>query len=256
VEDLKKFLDKKVIEYNKPKFITHDPISIPHRFSKLQDIEIAGFFAATLAWGNRKSILNSCTRLLEFMDNSPYQFITQHDDNDLKKMMGFVHRTFNAMDLYYFISFLHMHYSVNVSLESAFTKTLVATDTSMENGLNGFYNYFFSLEYISERTRKHVAAPVKKSACKRLNMFLRWMVRKDNNKVDFGLWNGIQPHQLVIPLDVHVANVSYRLGLLDNANSNWNNAIILSTKLKQMDANDPTKYDYALFGLGVEEKFR
>ncbi len=256
MQALKIFLDTKINEYNSVDFIAKDPICIPHQFTKLQDIEIAGLFAATFAWGNRTSIINSSKRLMTLMDNSPHQFVLYHTDADLKKMLHFVHRTFNATDLYAFIHLLHYHYSRNSSLETAFLKGHQAQAVNVEGALNGFYDYFFSLQDMPIRTKKHVAAPCKHSTCKRLNMYLRWMVRPNNTGVDFGLWKSIKPHQLIIPMDVHVTNVAYRVGLLPNAKSNWNNAVLLTNKLKEFDNEDPVKYDFALFALGVIEKFR
>jgi uncharacterized protein (TIGR02757 family) len=255
MQKLQHYLDQKVMQFNNLDFIAKDPISIPHRFHKLQDIEIAGFFAATFAWGNRTSIIKSCTTLLNYMDNSPFQFILEHTDSDLKNLLPFVHRTFNATDLYYFISFLKFHYTKNNSLESAFCLGHSLKNENVELALISFYNYFFSMELVSERTKKHVASPYKKSACKRLNMFLRWMVRDNSTQVDFGLWKNILSSQLIIPIDVHVAKVAYSLELLPNLKSNWQNAVSLTNTLKKFDPNDPTKYDFALFGLGIAAKY-
>jgi uncharacterized protein (TIGR02757 family) len=253
-------LNSKVEQYNHIDFIENDPISIPHQFSKKQDIEIAAFFAATLAWGNRKSIITSCKRLMNLMDNSPYEFVMNINDNTnwQKQIQSFVHRTFNDIDLEHFINFLHHHYKIKQeqSLEIAFSKWLQPNDVDTENALNEFYNYFFDKNIFNnfqERTKKHIAAPSKKSACKRLNMFLRWMVRSDKNGVDFGLWKQIKSSQLIMPLDVHVVNVANHLGLMNTARTNWQTAVELTNKLKQFDANDPVKYDYALFSLGVVE---
>ncbi|WP_276132986.1 TIGR02757 family protein [Polluticoccus soli] len=251
---LKNLLDEKVRLYNQPSFIIKDPISIPHRFSKKQDIEISGLFAAVLAWGNRTSIINNCSRLMEWMDNAPYEFILQHKDTDLKKFLGFAHRTFNATDLLYFIEFLQYHYSQHKSLEEAFVPAKAYTEDTVEQALIHFHNYFFSIEH-PERTKKHISTPARKSACKRLNMYLRWMVRKDNAGVDFGIWKKIKPSQLVCPLDVHVARVAKRLELLENDKSNWSNALQLTYHLHQLNPDDPAVYDYALFGLGMAERF-
>jgi len=256
---LKDFLDSKVDEYNQPFFIKDDPISIPHLFTKKQDIEIAGFFAATFAWGTRKSIINSCKRLFELMDNQPYEFILNSSDNPGKynPFMKFAHRTFNSSDLFTFLEFLHYHYVVKKekSLETAFAKWKKKGDSDTENVLNAFYRYFFNenIEF-EKRTMKHVAAPFKKSACKRLNMFLRWMVRNDKKGVDFGIWKNISPAQLVCPLDVHVARVARHFGLLHEKQTNWKAAIELTKSLKGFDPDDPVKYDFALFALGAMEK--
>ena len=259
IRDLKKFLDKKVIQFNNPSFIKDDPISLPHLFSKKQDIEIGGFFAAMFAWGIRKTIFNKGTRLFQLMDNAPYDFCLHHTDNELKKLEGFCHRTFNDTDLLYFVSFFKHHYSKNKSLESAFfnNKILKESDSSnvIENSLNYFNEYFFSLEDVPERTKKHVASPKKNSSCKRLNMFLRWMVRNDNKGVDFGIWGKIRPAELICPVDLHVARVSKRLNLLQRKPVDWVAAIELTEQLRKFDKNDPVKYDFALFGLGILEKY-
>ena len=254
---LKIFLDKKVDEYDQPFFIKNDPICIPHLFSKKQDIEIAGFFAAIFAWGNRTTIINKSRELMQLMDNAPHQFILGHEVSDLKRMTGFKHRTFNTTDLLYFIEFFKHHYSKNRSLESAFfnPQTLKQPGNIIENGLNYFYSYFFSLEDSPARTVKHIASPQKNSSCKRLNMFLRWMVRQDNNKVDFGIWKKISPAQLICPIDVHVARVAKHFKLLDRKATDWQAALELTANLSSLDKNDPVKYDFALFGLGVMEKF-
>ncbi|MBL0233700.1 MAG: TIGR02757 family protein [Chitinophagaceae bacterium] len=249
--ELKKFLDKKLKDFNQPSFIKDDPISIPHRFKKKQDIEIAGFFAAIFAWGNRQTIINKSSELMHLMDDAPFQFIKGHEEKDLKKLLHFCHRTFNSTDLLYFISFFRHHYQKHKSLEQAFTPW----GTDMEAMLSGFHRYFFSLEHVPDRTRKHVASPEKNSGCKRLNMFLRWMVRKDNNSVDFGLWENISPSQLICPIDLHVERVAKKLGLLEPGIKGWKAAKALTDRLAELDPKDPVKYDLALFGLGVIDKF-
>lgn len=249
--DLKAFLDRKAEEYNRPSFIEGDPVSVPHLFSKKQDIEIAGFFAATFAWGIRTTIISKCRELMKLMDDAPHDFIVNHREKDLKRLIGFCHRTFNDTDLLYFISFLQHHYKTAATLESAFFNNT----TDVETALDYFYTYFFSLEHIPNRTRKHVAAPMKNSACKRLNMYLRWMVRNDGNGVDFGLWKQLRPEQLIIPLDLHVARVAKRFKLIDRPNADWQSALELTAQLRRFDPADPVKYDFALFALGVIEKF-
>ncbi len=249
------FLNRKVEEYNTATFIATDPISIPHRFTQKQDIEIAGFFAAVFAWGNRTTIINKCGELIQRMDHAPYDFVINHKPSDLKKLLHFKHRTFNDTDLLYFIQFFNHHYRQNSSLENAFTKWLSKKDQSIEKALNGFYHYFFSLAEIPQRTKKHIAAPVKNSSCKRLNMFLRWMVRKDSKDVDFGIWKKISPAQLICPIDVHVARVARRFNLLERKQTDWLAALELTQNLKKFDPIDPSKYDFALFGLGVAEKY-
>ena len=257
MENLKKFLDQKVKQFNRPAFIKDDPVYIPHLFSEKKDIEISGFFAATFAWGIRKTIINKCKLLMQLMDNAPYDFCLNHSDDDLKKLIGFCHRTFNDTDLLYFISFLKFHYSKNDSLENAFfkDKTMQTSGNIIEESLNHFYHYFFSLKDISERTKKHIASPGRNSSCKRLNMYLRWMVRNDNKGVDFGLWKKIDPSQLICPVDVHVARVSRHFNLLERKQVDWLAAIELTEELKKFDPKDPVKYDFALFGLGVLEKY-
>lgn len=255
-KDLKEFLDKKVEEYNQPTFIANDPISIPRRFSKKQDIEVAGFFAAIFSWGSRTTIINKSRELLQSMDNSPYDFCMTAGPAELKRLLGFKHRTFNATDLLYFIEFFKSHYSIHDSLEIAFTKGMNKKDGTIENGLNAFYRYFFSLPDIPQRTRKHIAAPDKNSSCKRLNMFLRWMVRNDNRGVDLGIWKNISPSQLICPVDVHVARVAKRLNLLQRTQTDWQAALELTDYLRTLDPADPVKYDFALFGIGVMESDR
>jgi uncharacterized protein (TIGR02757 family) len=254
---LKKFLDCKVKQYNQPDFIKDDPVCIPHAYSKKQDIEIAGFFAAIFAWGTRTTIISKSKQLMMLMDDSPYQFCRDHNSADLKKLLAFKHRTFNTTDLLYFIAFLKFHYSKNSSLESAFftKETSKHADNAVEQSLNFFYNYFFSLDDVPLRTHKHIACPQKNSTCKRLNMFLRWMVRTDHNGVDFGIWKKCSPARLICPVDVHVARVARRLNLLQRNSTDWQAAMELTRALRTLDKDDPVKYDFALFALGVVEKF-
>ncbi len=255
---IKQLLDQKVKQYNHIDFIEKDPISIPHLYTKQQDIEIAAFFAAIFAWGNRTTIIQKSKELLERMDNAPFEYCTQHQAKDLKKLIGFAHRTFNDWDLLYCIAFFKYHYAKQKSLETAFfmdqhsgkkVKTVAA-------GLVNFKNYFFSLEDAPYRTKKHIASPENGSTCKRLNMFLRWMVRKDQHGVDFGLWKTISPADLIIPIDVHVARVSKSLGLISRPQIDWLTALELTEYCRTLDARDPVKYDFALFSLGVTEKIR
>ena len=253
--ELKDFLDSKVEQYNTVAFINDDPICIPHLYTAKQDIEIAAFFASIFAWGNRTIIIKKSKELLKRMDNAPYDFIKNHCEEDLKPLLGFKHRTFNDTDLLYFVYFLHRHYTNNESLETAFTAAMSEQDDTIEKALNHFFSYFFSLEHAPARTKKHVASPNKKSTCKRLNMFLRWMVRNDTKGVDFGIWKTISPSQLVCPIDVHVARVAYRFQLLKRNQIDWIAAVELTKSLRQLDSQDPAKYDFALFGLGVVEKF-
>jgi uncharacterized protein (TIGR02757 family) len=248
---LKQFLDQKLLLYNQPSFIAKDPISIPHLFRKKQDIEIAGFFASIFAWGQRPTIIKKAGSLMELMDNAPYHFCRDHSSRELKTLLSFRHRTFNPTDLLYFIAFLKHHYGQHSSLETAFTMH----GKNMEQMLAGFHHYFFSIENDPPRTRKHIATPERKSSCKRLNMYLRWMVRKDKSGVDFGLWKKISPSELVCPLDLHVARVARKLGLLTRRQNDWKAAMELTSHLRGFDRKDPVKYDFALFGLGIFEKF-
>jgi uncharacterized protein (TIGR02757 family) len=234
-------------KYNHRDFIAPDPISIPHRFTKKQDIEISGLFAATLAWGVRKTILKNCTHLMKLMDDHPHEFIVHHSEKDLRPFTAFVHRTFNATDLLYFIHFLKWHYTSHDSLEILFMKE------TMEQGLINFHNTFFSLPDHPERTRKHVATPERKSTCKRLNMYLRWMVRKDDRKVDFGIWKNIKPAQLLCPLDVHVENYARKLNLIERRQIDWLTVTELTRNLKLIDPYDPVRFDFALFGMGIDK---
>ena len=245
---VKEFLDAKVDLYNRPEFIQNDPIQVPHRFTKLQDIEISGFITATLAWGQRKTILAKSLELMSLMDYAPHDFVLHHKANDLKRISQFKHRTFNTTDLLYFVSFFKKFYSKQTSLESAFQHSL-----SMEENLSRFHTLFFSLEDFPTRTKKHVATPARKSACKRINMFLRWMVRSDDRGVDFGLWKSISPSQLICPIDLHVERVARKLKLIKRKQVDWQTAIELTNNLKKFDASDPVKYDFALFGLGVND---
>lgn len=253
IPELKEFLNEKVAKYNRPDFIELDPVSIPHRFTQKQDIEIAGLFAATLAWGQRKTIIANCLKLIQWMDHAPYEFIRHHQQKDLLRFQTFKHRTFNDIDLAYFFRFLSWFYQKHTSLESAFLQ--VPLKENVESGLTGFHEIFFGLPDFPARTRKHVATPARLSACKRLNMYLRWMVRKDEAGVDFGIWNQIPMTHLICPCDVHVERVARKLRLIKRKQLDWQTAVELTNNLKKLDANDPVKYDFALFGLGIEEKF-
>jgi uncharacterized protein (TIGR02757 family) len=249
--DLKEFLDKKARQYNTPDFIADDPVCIPHGFTSKQDKEIMGFFASIFAWGQRKTIINKCRELARRMDNSPYEFIMHHRDSDLKKMLEFKHRTFNDTDLLYCIAFMKWHYTGCDSLEDAF---FPKENMTVETALDYFQTRFFSRPDAPFRTRKHIPSPARKSACKRLNMYLRWMVRHDNNGVDFGIWKKIKPKDLICPLDLHVERTARKLGLLCRDKPDWKAAVELTTNLGLLDADDPVKYDFALFGVSIEEK--
>ena len=250
--ELKEFLDEKVELYNRPSFIESDPISIPHQFTEKQDIEIAGFLAATIAWGNRKMILRNANRIMELLDGSPYDFIVNHREKDLARMESFVHRTFNSDDLIYFVTALKHIYRNKGGLEHVFNK--YKTADSLQPAIHELHKIFFELPHL-KRTEKHVSDPFKGSSAKKLNMFLRWMVRNDGRGVDFGVWKGIDPSQLFIPLDLHSGNTARKLGLLTRKQNDWKAVEELTAVLRKFDHSDPARYDFALFGLGVNEKF-
>ena len=247
--DIKELLEEKVIQYNKPKFIESDPIQIPHRYTLKEDIEIAAFLTATISWGNRKMIIKNAQQLMELMGNSPYDYVMESDPTE---HISFVHRTFNATDLRYFIRSLRNIYTCHEGLETVFSKN--TDDCSIQSSIHYFKKIFFELEH-PKRTQKHVSDPSKGSAAKRINMFLRWMVRHDNTGVDFGIWKSISPSILSCPLDVHSGNVARKLGLLARKQNDAKALKELDDQLRKMDPYDPVKYDFALFGLGVFEKF-
>jgi uncharacterized protein (TIGR02757 family) len=250
--ELKEFLDEKVELYNRPAFIELDPISIPHRYSKKEDIEISGFLAATIAWGNRKMILRNADRMMALLDNSPFDFIMNSEVTDLERVEGFVHRTFNSTDLLYFLKALKHIYMTKGGLETIFNE--YKTEDSLQPAIHKLYTIFFELPH-NHRTERHVSDPFKGSAAKKLNMFLRWMIRKDGRGVDFGIWNRIDPSALYIPLDLHSGNTARELGLLTRKMNDWKAVEELTAVLREFDPADPVKYDFALFGLGVFEGF-
>ncbi|WP_322550508.1 TIGR02757 family protein [Flavobacterium psychraquaticum] len=250
--ELKDFLDEKVELYNKPKFIESDPIQIPHLYSAKEDIEIAGFLAATIAWGNRKMIINNAKKMMDFMGNSPYDFVMSHSESQLEPLESFVHRTFNGTDFATFIkSFQHI-YKNHGGLEAVFSKH--QQEDSMQNAIWEFKKLFFEVDHLP-RTQKHVSDPLKNSASKRINMWLRWNCRTDNQGVDFGIWKTISPSKLSCPLDVHSGNVARKLGLLTRKQNDAKALAELDTNLRLLDKEDPVKYDFALFGLGIFEGF-
>ncbi len=251
---LKAELDAYVDLYNQPSFIPVDPISIPHQFQKLQDIEIMGFWVSILAWGQRVTIINKAQQLIDLMGGKPHDFILNHQEEDRKAFLDFKHRTFQATDTLYFLEFLQQYYRQHESLEDAFARHLNPEDATTEKALRGFRELFFSLPDAPRRTQKHIASPARNSSCKRLNMFLRWMVRKDERGVDFGLWQRIRPAQLMMPLDVHVERVGRRLGLIERKQRDWKTVVELTENLRAFDSEDPVKYDFALFGMGVLEQ--
>jgi len=250
--DIKAFLDEKVIRYNKPEFIETDPVSIPHRYSIKQDIEISGFLVSSIAWGNRKLILKNGLQMMKLMGDSPFDFVMNHRDHHLEKLEGFVHRTFNSADLVHFIRVLRHIYSRDEGMEGIFER--FQTATSLQPAIHRLFEMFFEIPH-SQRTVRHIADPVKGSAAKRINLFLRWMVRNDKTGVDFGLWKSVSPSKLSIPLDIHSGRVSRKLGLLKRLQNDAKAVRELDDKLREFDPEDPVKYDFALFGLGVFEKF-
>lgn len=250
--ELKEFLDAKVEEYNHPKFLEDDPLQIPHKFALKEDIEISAFLTATIAWGNRKSIINNANKLMDLMGNSPYDFVMAHTAEDLSELSTFVHRTFNGIDLGYFVTSLQNIYLEHGGLETIFTQ--YQTKDSMQPAISEFKQLFFELPH-QNRTQKHVSDPKKGSAAKRINMFLRWMVRDSSTGVDFGLWKGIAPSKLSCPLDVHSGNVARKLKLLKRKQNDAKALQELDKNLRKLDSVDPVKYDFALFGLGVFERF-
>jgi uncharacterized protein (TIGR02757 family) len=251
--ELKSFLDEKVELYNRPVFIESDPISIPHQFTKIEDIEIAGFLAATIAWGNRKMILRNANRLMAILDHSPYEFIMNSSTAEIEMIKGFVHRTFNSTDLIYFLKALQYIYRYKGGLETIFKA--YQTADSLQPAIHKFHNIFFELSH-EKRTERHVSDPFKGSAAKKLNMYLRWMIRDDNKGVDFGLWNSISPSILSCPLDIHSGNVARKLGLITRKQNDTKAVSELDFNLRELDRIDPVKYDFALFGLGVFEGFK
>ena len=250
--ELHEFLDLKVEQYNRPEFLATDPIQIPHKFLLKQDIEISGFLTATIAWGNRKSIINNATQLMELMDQAPYQFVMEHTDADLRSLDAYVHRTFNGSDLQYFIQALRHLYFNHGGMETVFKRH--AQKGTLQPAITKFKEYFFELPH-EQRTKKHISDPSKGSAAKRINMFLRWMIRDAGTGVDFGIWKSLSPAQLSCPLDVHSGNVARKLGLLTRKQNDAKAVAELDANLRLLDPNDPVKYDFALFGLGVFEKF-
>ncbi|MBC9796584.1 TIGR02757 family protein [Sinomicrobium weinanense] len=250
--ELREFLDIKVAQYNRPDFIGTDPIQIPHSFSRKEDIEIAGFLAATIAWGNRKTIIANAKKMMDLMGNAPYDFVMSHKTADLEKLDTFVHRTFNGEDLHCFVQALCHIYSEHGGMESIFAR--YAEEGSLQKAIHKFKKCFFGIPHL-RRTEKHVSDPLKGSSAKRINMYLRWMVRNDNTGVDFGLWKSLSPSLLSCPLDVHSGNVARKLGLLERKQNDAKALAELDKNLRKLDPKDPVKYDFALFGLGAFEKF-
>ena len=251
-KEIKEFLDEKVIQYNNPDFVETDPISIPHQYKLKKDIEIAGFLTATIAWGNRKMILRNANKMMELMGNSPHDFVMEHNGKQLSRLDGFVHRTFNSVDFKFFIKSLKNIYENHGGLEQIFNT--YSTDNSTQLAIHELKKIFFSIQH-PERTKKHISDPLKGSAAKRINMYLRWLIRDDNKGVDFGIWKEISPSILSCPLDVHSGNIARKLGLITRKQNDAKTLTELDNNLRKLDPKDPTKYDFALFGLGVFEKF-
>lgn len=250
--EIKDFLDEKADFYNQPTFIETDPIQIPHQFSQKEDIEIAGFLTATIAWGNRKMIIKNALYMMELLEHSPFEFVQNHTESDLKKLEKFVHRTFNSTDFVGFIKGLQHIYKQHNGLENIFTTH--QTDDAMQPAISVLKALFFEVEH-QKRTEKHISNPLQGSAAKRINMFLRWMVRADEKGVDFGLWKNISPSKLSCPLDVHSGNVARKLNLLTRKQNDAKALVTLDKNLRILNPNDPVIYDFALFGLGVFEGF-
>jgi uncharacterized protein (TIGR02757 family) len=249
---LKEFLDEKFYRYSRPEFILHDPVQIPHLFTKKEDIEISGFLAATIAWGNRRSIISNATKLMQLMDNAPYEFITSYSKKDLAGFNAFVHRTFNGNDCVFFLRSLRNIYKNHGGLEKSFATTEEG-EFKLKERIIAFRKLFLEAEH-ETRVEKHVSDPGKNSSAKRLCMYLRWMVRKDKCGIDFGIWKSIDPSELCLPLDVHTGNVSRSLGILKRNANDWKSVEEVTRVLRKLDANDPIKYDLALFGLGVSKE--
>jgi len=251
--EIKDFLNEKAEKYNHPYFIETDPVQIPHQFTDVYDIEIAAFFAAAIAWGQRPVIIKNAQKLMALMDYAPFEFIMGYSEKDLTRFHYFKHRTFQGEDCIYFIRSLRNIYSKYTSVGSLF-ESLYEKKKEIFQALADFREVFFELEH-SPRTEKHISNVLKGASAKRLNMFLRWMVRKDNKGVDFGLWKSIPASALYLPLDVHTGNVARKLGLLQRKQNDWKAVEEITSVLRNFDPKDPVKYDYALFGLGIFEKF-
>ena len=251
--ELKAYLDAKVLEYNNSDFVSKDPISIPHSYHRKQDIEITAFWVSMLSWGLRKTIINKSKELFGLMGDSPYEFIVNHNEKDKSRFEHFKHRTFQYTDTLYFLDYLQRYYRENDSMENAFARHLTSESIHVGDAIRGFHDEFFDIDYAPHRTRKHVATPARGSTCKRINMFLRWMVRDGDAGVDFGIWNTLQPSQLLMPLDVHVDRVGRKLKLIKRKQRDFPTVLELTKALKKFDPQDPVKYDFALFGVGVME---
>ncbi len=255
LSEIKELLDEKYFQFNNKSFIETDPISIPHQFSKKEDIEIASLLVATIAWGQRTSIINNGNKLMRLMNDEPHDFILNFSKKDAARFEGFVHRTFNSTDCVFFLNSLKHIYTKHGGLEAAFSTDFSSKETDVKNSITNFRALFLNTEHQS-RSEKHISNPSAKSSAKRLCMFLRWMVRKDKHGVDFGIWKSIKSSQLCLPLDLHTGNVSRKLGLLNRTQNDWQAVEEITSVLRTFDKNDPIKYDFSLFGLGAFEGFR
>ncbi len=255
LKNIKDLLDEKYFQFNNTSFIETDPVSIPHQFSKKEDIEIASLLVATIAWGQRISIINNGNKLMRLMNGEPYEFILNFSKKDALRFESFVHRTFNSIDCIFFLNSLKNIYTKHGGLESAFSHDFSSKEVDVKNAIANFRTLFLSTTH-EHRSEKHISNPLAKSSAKRLCMFLRWMVRKDKHGVDFGIWKTIKPHQLCLPLDLHTGNVSRKLGLLTRTHNGWQAVEEITSVLRDFDKNDPVKYDFSLFGLGAFEGFR
>jgi uncharacterized protein (TIGR02757 family) len=255
LSEIKELLDEKYFQFNNTSFIETDPISIPHQFSKKEDIEIASLLVATIAWGQRTSIINNGNKLMRLMNDEPHDFILNFTKKDAARFEGFVHRTFNSTDCVFFLNSLKHIYTKHGGLEAAFSTDFSSKETDVKNAITNFRALFLNTEHQS-RSEKHISNPSAKSSAKRLCMFLRWMVRKDKHGVDFGIWKSIKSSQLCLPLDLHTGNVSRKLGLLNRTQNDWQAVEEITSVLRTFDKNDPIKYDFSLFGLGAFEGFR
>lgn len=251
-EEMRDFLDEKVVLYNNPSFIELDPVQIPHMYTAKEDVELAGFLSATISWGNRKAIIKGARKMMDLMGNAPHDFIMSHDQTQLDRLGAYVYRTFNGTDLTFFITSLRHIYAEKGGLEGIFNA--YQGEDSLQDAIHHLKQIFFSIEH-PPRTRKHLPDPHGGSAAKRVNMFLRWMVRRDKCGVDFGLWQDIPPGILSCPLDLHTGNVARKLGLIDRKQNDAKALGQLDESLRKLDAVDPVKYDFALFGLGIFEDF-
>ena len=248
-DELKEYLDFKADQYNHPDFIKSDPIQIPHQYTLKEDIEISAFLTSTVAWGNRKMIINSATKMMQAMGNNPYDFVMNANEYQIEAIDSVVHRTFNTEDFRFFIKSLQNIYQQHQGLEHLFSKD---KELNLQQRISRFKQTFFEMEHPS-RTTKHISDPLKGSSSKRINMFLRWMCRNDKKGVDFGLWRSIAPSELSCPLDVHSGNVARSLGILNRKQNDQKALQELDNALRKFDPDDPVKYDFALFGLGVFE---